>query len=152
MESKSSYGYDEISSHILKLSTPFIISPLTYICNAAFNSGILVFPDKLKYAIVKPILKNGSKQDISNYRPISLLTTFYKVFEKIIYNRLCKHFEINGILAHEQFGFRKQHSTEQAAFCLTNSILTALNKKRIVGGIFCDLQKGLRLCKSQNTT
>ena len=98
MESKGSYGYDEISSHILKLSAPFIISPLTYICNAALNSGI--FPDILKYAIVKPIFKNGSKQDISNYRPISLLTTFSKFFEKIIHNRLCKHFEINGILAH----------------------------------------------------
>ena len=90
---------------------------------------------------MKPIFKNGSKQDISNYRPISLLTTFSKVFEKIIYNRLCKHFEINGILAHEQFGFRKQHSTEQAAFCFINRILTALNNKQIVGGIFCDLQK-----------
>jgi len=78
MESKGSYGYDEISSRILKLSAPFIISPLTYICNAALKSGI--FPDRLKYAIVKPILKNGSKQDISNYRPISLLTTFSKVF------------------------------------------------------------------------
>ena len=65
MESEGSYGYDEISSRILKLSAPFIISPLTYICNAALNPGI--FPDRLKYAIVKPIFKNGSKQDISNY-------------------------------------------------------------------------------------
>ena len=77
---KNTYGYDEISNRMIKLSSPFIISPLTYICNAALISG--VFPDRLKYAIVKPIHKKGSKQDISNYRPISLLITFSKVFEK----------------------------------------------------------------------
>ena len=99
---------------MIKLSSPYIISPLTYICNAALNSG--VFPDRLKYAIVKPIHKKGSKQDISNYRPISLLTSFSKIFEKIIYNRLCTHVEMNSILVQEQFGFRTQHLTEQAAF------------------------------------
>ena len=74
IESESSYGYDEISTYIIKLSALFIISPLTHICNAALSSGI--FPDRLKYAIVKPIFKKGNKQDISNYRPISILTAF----------------------------------------------------------------------------
>jgi hypothetical protein len=90
---------------------------------------------------VKSIFKKGSKQDIANYRPISILTSFSKVFEKLIFSRLYNHFEINGILAHQQFGFRMQHSTEQAAFCLINSILTALNNNQIAGGIFCDIQK-----------
>ena len=106
---------------------------MTHICNAAFSSA--VFPDRFKYAIVKPIFKRGCKQDISNYRPISLLTSFPKVLEKVIYNRLYTHFEKNGILVQEQFGFRRQHSTEQAAFCLINSILTAMNKNQIVGGL-----------------
>jgi hypothetical protein len=66
---------------------------------------------------------------------------FSKIFEKLIFNRLYNHFEINGILVHEQFGFRIQPSTEQAAFCLIGSTLTALNNSQIVGGIFCDLQK-----------
>jgi len=79
LNSRNTSGYDEISNRIIKLSSPFIVSPLTHICNAAFNSG--VFPDRLKYAIVKPIYKKGQKQDISNYRPISLLTSFSKVFE-----------------------------------------------------------------------
>jgi hypothetical protein len=48
-------GYDEISTRILKLSAPYIISPLTYICSAILNSGI--FPDRLKYVIIKPIFK-----------------------------------------------------------------------------------------------
>jgi hypothetical protein len=55
LKSKNTSGYDEISDCIIKLSSPFIISHLTYICNAALSSG--VFPDKLKYAIVKPIFK-----------------------------------------------------------------------------------------------
>ena len=139
LKSKNTYGYDEISNRIIKLSSPYIISPLTYICNVALSSG--VFPDRLKYAIVKPIYKKGSKQDISNYRPISLLTSFSKVFEKIIYNRLYTHLEMNNILVQEQFGSRMKHSTEQAAFSLINCILTAMNNKQVVGGIFCDLHK-----------
>jgi hypothetical protein len=66
---------------------------------------------------------------------------FSKIFEKLIFSRLYNHFEINSILVQEQFGFRIQHSTEQANFCLINSILTALSNSQRVGGIFCDLQK-----------
>jgi len=80
LKSKNTCGYDEISNRVMKLSSPFITSTLTYICNAVLKSG--VFPDRLKYAIVKPIYKKGSKTDISNYRPISILTSFSKIFEK----------------------------------------------------------------------
>ena len=139
LKSKNSCGYDEITSRTIKVSEPFIISPLTYICNAALRSGI--FPDRLKYATVKPVYKKGNRQDISNYRPISLLTTFSKIFERLIFNRLSGHFVTTGILVQEQYGFRNKHSTEQATFSLINSILTALNNSQIVGGIFCDIQK-----------
>jgi hypothetical protein len=74
LKSKNSGGYNEISTQILKLSAPYNISPLTYICNAILNSGI--FPDRLKYAIIEPIFKKGDDQEIINYRPISLLTSF----------------------------------------------------------------------------
>jgi hypothetical protein len=53
---------------------PYIISPLTYICNESLAQGI--FPDRLKFAVVKPIFKNGNKHEPSNYRPMSLLSTF----------------------------------------------------------------------------
>ena len=145
LKSKNSFEYDEITSRIIKVSAPFINSPLTYICNAALSSGI--FPDRLKYAIVKPIYKKGNRQDISNYRPISLLTTFSKIFERLIFNRLSAHFETTGILVREQYGFRNKHSTEQATFSLINSILTALNNSQIVGGIFCDIQKAFDCVK-----
>ena len=114
-------------------------TPYLYICNAALKDG--VFPDRLKYATVKPVYKKGSKQDLSNYRPISLLPVFSKVLEKIIYVRLYNHLLKNKILSLHQFGFREHFSTNQAIFSLVNTILEAQNKNHKVGGIFCDLHK-----------
>jgi len=139
LKTKNTCGYDEISNRIIKLTAPFIISMLTYICNAVLSTG--VSPDRLKYAIVKPSFKKGNKQEISNYRPISLLTTFSKIIERLVYARLHAHIDMNNISAQEQYGFRTHSSTEQAAFTLINSILTAMNNSQIVGVIFCDLQK-----------
>jgi len=78
---------------------------------------------------------------ISNFRLISLFTSFSKIFEKIIYNRLYDHIFINNIFAQEQFGFRKNLLTDEASSNLINSILHAFNDKLTVGGIFCDLTK-----------
>jgi hypothetical protein len=97
-----------------------MISPLTYICNAILSTG--VSPNRLKYAIVKPVFKKGNRQEISNYMPISLLTSFSKVIEKLIYATLLAHIDMNIILLHEQHGFRTHSSTEKAAFTLINSI------------------------------
>jgi len=99
------------------------------------------FPTRLKYAVVKPLLKKWGKDNVANYRPISLLTSFSKVFERIIYDRLLKHIETNNIFAAEQFGFRTSSSTEKASFKLSDDILNALNNISMVGGIFCDVQK-----------
>jgi hypothetical protein len=100
---------------------------------------LVFFLDRLQYAIVKPIFEKGNKQEISNYRPLSLLTSFSKIIEKLIYARPHAHIDMNNILVHEPYGLT--HSTEQAAFTFINSILTTTNNNQIVGGIFCDLQK-----------
>jgi len=112
---------------------------LSYIFKKSTLSG--TFPTRLKYAVIKPLLKKGDKDNIANYRPISLLTSFSKVFERIIYDRLLKHIETNNIFAAEQFGFRTSSSTEKASFKLSDDILNALNNISMVGGIFCDVQK-----------
>ena len=125
LKSMKSVGYDEISNQLLKLSAAYIISPLPYICNAALNSG--VFPDRLKYATVKPIHKKGTQHDLANYRPISFLTAFSKVFEKLIYTGLHTHLSVNNILTPQQFGFRAHYSTDHATFSLVNSTLEARN-------------------------
>jgi fructose-1,6-bisphosphatase/inositol monophosphatase family enzyme len=85
------------------------------------------FPTRLKYAIVKPLLKKGDRENIANYRPVSLLTSFSKVSENIIYDRLLKHIKTNKILVDEQFGFRTSSSTEKASYKLNDKILNALN-------------------------
>jgi len=136
---KNSHGYDKIPVRILKISLPFIISPLTYICNKSLCTGI--FPTRLKYSQINPIFKKSSKTDISNYRPIPLLTSFSKVFEKVIYKRLNYHIKGNNISAKEQYGFRNNSSTEIASYNLINNTLKALNNKMCVGGIFCELTK-----------
>jgi Notch-like protein len=82
LKPKNSHGYDEISTNLLKTSSVYIRSPLNHICNKSLSSG--VFPQRLKYAVVKPLYKKGERSCISNYRPLSLLSSFSKVFEKVI--------------------------------------------------------------------
>jgi hypothetical protein len=79
---KNSYGYVELSTKTLKLSGPFISSPINYLCNKLLFQGI--FSDRLKYAIIKLLHKNGDRCDVSKYRPVSLLTSFSKMFEPLM--------------------------------------------------------------------
>jgi hypothetical protein len=90
---------------------------------------------------LSPSLRRVVKKDPLNYRPISLLTSFSKIFEKIILTGLYQHVNKYHILANEQFGFRRQSSTYKASYVLLNKILEALNKQKIVDGIICDLKK-----------
>jgi hypothetical protein len=90
---------------------------------------------------VKPLFKKGATTEFSNYRPISLLTSFSKVTEKFIHKRLYQYLNVNNILVNEQFCFREKSSTEMATHFLLNTVLSSLDKKSFVGGLFYDLQK-----------
>jgi hypothetical protein len=139
IKSKNSNGYDEIPNCIIKLSSPFIISPLAHICNAVLSTG--VFPDRFKYATVKPLFRKGSKQDISNYRPISLLTSLSKIFKNL--------YSIDFIITFKRISSWLKNNLDSECSILLNKllfllsivILTALNKNQLVGGTFCDLRK-----------
>jgi hypothetical protein len=113
-------GYDGITTQMLKVSAPYISSPLNYICNKSIRSG--TFPTCLKYPIVKPLFKKGDKENMANYRPVSLLTSFSKIFEKIMYERLLQHINVNNSLVEEQFGFRSVTSADRASYILINEI------------------------------
>jgi hypothetical protein len=78
---------------------------------------------------------------MSHYRPVSLLTIFSEVLEKVMHDRLSHYLQTNDVLVLEQFGFRKGISTENAAFELTDSVLKSINQKIHISGIFCYLQK-----------
>ena len=73
---KNLCGYDEISMKILKASALFISSPLCRIINTSLNSG--AFPTRLKYSVITPLHKKGDKNNVANYRQISILTRFLK--------------------------------------------------------------------------
>ena len=135
----SSAGYDEIPAHILKQNTILYIKPLTHLVNSSINKGI--FPDELKIAKVIPIFKSGNKESIENYRPISILSVFTKVFEKVMYKHLINFVDKNDILYKYQFGFRRQHSTNHAVITLVEKITNALDKGKVVVGCFLDLKK-----------
>jgi len=83
LKNKNSSGYNEITTKIIKISKPFIISPIINICNKILSQGI--YPERLKLSLIRPIYKSEDKSSPSNYRPISLLPAFSKIFEKVIY-------------------------------------------------------------------
>jgi hypothetical protein len=83
---KYSAGIDEIPDFVVKKCTEMVKLPIAHIYNAALEAG--VFSERFKIAKVKPLHKKGDKRDMENYRPISLLCTFSKILEKLMYNRL----------------------------------------------------------------
>jgi hypothetical protein len=95
----------------------------------------------MKYSIVKPIHKKGDKMKPTNYRLISILTTFPKILKIALHIRLIRHFDTHQLLADNQFGFRKGIATEDAIYKLMNEILNASNNKTVADSIFCDLEK-----------
>jgi hypothetical protein len=139
LKCKDSYGYDEVSTRILKISAPYILSPFTYIFNKTLATAI--FPDRLKFSEVTPLFKKGASTEFANYCSISLLTLLSKIIEKIIYVRLYRYLNVYNILVNEQFGFREKTSTEMAIHYLLNAVLSSLDKKKFVGGLFCNPQK-----------
>ena len=112
---------------------------LSEIINTSFIDGI--FPEQLKIAKVIPIFKGGSKAEVSNYRPISLLSAFSKIFEKLMHSRVYKLLEKNQSLYDKQFGFRPGRSCEHALLVAQNDILTALNKKQSALLLLIDYSK-----------
>ena len=134
-----SKGYDGISTEHLKLINKDISKCLTLIINQSLNSGI--FPDNLKIAKVTPIYKKGDKQIITNYRPISVLPVISKIFETVIHEQLSEYFVTNNLFSPQQYGFRKNSSTELAALELLDRLLIQLDSRKIPINFYIDLSK-----------
>ena len=129
----------DIPIALMKASCNIIAPFLVKLYNISLNSG--VFPKIFKISKITPIYKKGNKECIENYRPVSTLPIFGKIFEKIIYKRLYSFLSQKGILSDSQFGFRTGHSTGHAIHYSTDIINQALVKKHHVLGIFIDLSK-----------
>ena len=138
-QNKQSFGFDNIPVNIMKSSISYVAEPIAAIINSSLDNGI--FPDILKVAKVFPIFKNGDKSDFQNNRPISVLPSFSKIFEKVVQSRLLSYLHLNNILCSNQFGFRKNHSTYMALIELYDKISLAIDKNEYSIGIFIDLSK-----------
>ena len=100
-----------------------------------------VVPDKFKLARVIPVYKTGSRTNLNNYRPISLLPIFNKILESIMLKRLTKFIDIHKIIYNKQFGFRSNHSTEHAILSIIDQIQNSIDKSEYSCGIFLDFSK-----------
>ena len=139
LNSNKSTGPYSIPTFLLKLLSSYIPVPLSKIANHSFVTG--VFPNKLKFGKVNPLHKTGSRDNPSNYRPVSILSVFSKIIEKLLYSRLYKFLESYEILYPFQFGFREKHSTMHALMSLTETIKDSIDNGKYGCGIFLDLQK-----------
>ncbi|KAL1447184.1 hypothetical protein WDU94_005572 [Cyamophila willieti] len=131
----------------LKCIISIIATPLSHIFNCSLDSG--VFPECFKSSVVSPIHKKGSVLDVNCYRPISLLSNFSKVLEKIVYYRLSFFLEGRKLLVDQQFGFRAGKSTGDAVANFLNNLDEALGSKKHAIGLFCDLSKAFDCLDSE---
>ena len=138
LNNKSS-GPQSIPTNLLKLVADLIITPLSKIISNSFNTG--VFPDALKVCKVIPIHKGDSADELNNYRPISLLSVFDKIIEKLMHKRLYSFLEQHNILFQNQFGFRKNNSTTFALLEITEKIKESIDNHKYGCGLFIDLRK-----------
>ena len=129
----------DISVTILKKCATVLSEHLSEFFNMFMKSGL--FPNILKVGKITPIFKKGDPQLFDNYRPISMLPIFGKVFEKLIYSRLYSFLISKNLIYDKQFGFRKKHSTAHAVSYSVNKIIEEIEKKNHVIGIFIDLSK-----------
>ena len=128
-----------ISVSLFKTYSHYFAPSISTLINNSFNTG--KFPKLFKIAHILPIHKKGDKTKIENYRPISILHFMSKVFERCLYNRLIRFFDLNNILSPKQFGFRKNCSTQDAIINLTELIFQNLNKKMSTINVFIDYRK-----------
>ena len=139
LPAKKSQGPDNISPFLLKHCKEYISEPLTHIFNLSISQEI--YPEKLKLSKIIPLHKGGSRNELSNYRPISLTSSISKLFEKLIYTRIHDFINKYNLIYPYQFGFREHCSTTYALFEVVEMINQAVNNRQYIMGIFLDLKK-----------
>ena len=141
LKPKTSAGPDAISSKLLKLMLPHIISPVCHIFNLSLKSGYI--PVQLKTAKIIPIYKSEESNIFTNYRPISLLSSLSKLLEKIVARQVIGYLYKKQILYKHQYGFRRGHNTSHPVTHFLDKIYQGFNENitSYTLGIFLDLKK-----------
>ena len=111
-------GLDKISARLLRVCSDLIAQSICSIFNRSINTGI--FPEKWKCSKVVPLFKQGKRNDLNNYPPISIIPVVAKIFESIIHDQVNVFFNDNGLLSNSQSGFRRFHFRATALLEATN--------------------------------
>lgn len=128
-----------IPTKFVKISASVIAPVITKIFNTCITQG--EFPKSLKQAEVIPVYKKGKKSELTNYRPISLLSIFSKLFEKHVHTEITKFITKHKILHKYQYGFRTNSSTELAVTQITEYLIQQTQNKLITCSLYLDLAK-----------
>ena len=140
LKNNKSHGTDMILNEFLKCAEDKMIDIFVYIFNIILETGF--FPEDWTKGILRPIYKNkGSRDDPQNYRGISILSCFSKLFTSILNNRITMFLEENKILGDEQAGFRNNFSTTDHLFSMYSIIDILLQKKKRLYVAFLDFEK-----------
>lgn len=137
LKSGTSLGPDGIPVKLLKACKHSLAVPLSKLFSNCVHKG--VFPKKWKCGRVIPVLKKGSRYNVSNYRPITLLSTFSKVFESILHRKLLKH--VSNCLSVSQHGFVPRRSTVTNLAIFTGDVSTNINNSIQTDAIYTDFTK-----------
>ena len=139
LKSKNTSGHDLISTKLLKYVKNEVAYPLKCIINQCIEQNI--FPELLKIARVIPIHKKDNDDVFDNYRPISILPSVSKIFERILHNQIFEFFTANELFFTSQYGFRNSHSTEFAALEIIDRIISEMDNNKVPLNIYLDLSK-----------
>ena len=135
-----STGLDGISSRFLKDGADVIADPILHIINLSISSEIV--PSEFKMARVKPLFKKGSRLEVGNYRPVSILPVLSKLLERAVNNQLNGYLKEKGLIYDLQSGFRKGFSTDTCLMNLNDYIKSENSRGNFTGMILIDLQRG----------
>ena len=139
LNTNKSPGFDNIPAYFVRSAAKILAYPLSVLVNQSFELGY--FPSCLKTAKVIPLHKTGEKCLPTNYRPISILTCFSKIFERLIFTRLTNFFDKHSVISPTQYGFRKHHSTSHAILDIVTKTYDNINNNKYTGLVFLDLKK-----------
>ena len=143
ISSNKASRYDGISVRLLKKIALVFANPLCKLLNLSISTNS--FPNSWKVAKVTPLRKGGARNDINNYRPISVLPVFSKILEKHVTSSLFKFVRDNNLLYELQSAFRSGHYTEKALIRLTDQILRNVDNDELTGLVFIDCCKAFDL-------
>lgn len=132
-------GLDGIGPKIIKMGSDCLSPIIAGLINKSIDSE--KFPNQMKCAKVFPIYKGGHKSDPSNYRPISILPSFSKIFEKHINGHLMNYLNKYKLIHETQSGFRRRHSCQTALVKLIDKWISCIDNGDIVASLFVDFRK-----------